>query len=132
MLKDLEMLYLDYAASTPMRAEAVDAMLPFLRESFANPSGSHAAARSAKTALEEAREQVASALGADSSEVIFTGGGTESDNLAVSDWARNAGNNCARYHGCGGAHDGQRESVGSRRVIGARKVYQLSRSRSVA
>ena len=65
MLKDSDILYMDYAASTPMRVEAVDAMLPFLRESFANPSGSHAAARSAKTALEEAREQVASALGAD-------------------------------------------------------------------
>ncbi len=90
MLKDLDILYMDYAASTPMRAEAVDAMLPFLRESFANPSGSHAAARSAKTALEEAREQVASALGADPSEVIFTGGGTESDNLAVEGAARAA------------------------------------------
>ncbi len=84
------MLYLDYAASTPMRASALAAMLPFLSDSFANPSGGHASARVAKTALEAAREQVAAALGADSSEVIFTGGGTESDNLAVEGAARAA------------------------------------------
>jgi len=75
--------YLDYAASTPMRAEAVEAMQPFLAEVFANPSGSHAAARAAKTALEEAREVVAALLGARPAEVVFTGGGSEGDNIAV-------------------------------------------------
>ncbi len=77
------MAYLDYAATTPMRPEAVAAMLPFLSEHFGNPSGGHAAARAAKTALEEAREQVAAALGAQPGEIVFTAGGTEADNLAV-------------------------------------------------
>ena len=71
-----------------MRPEAVEAMLPFLTDSFANPSGGHAAARAAKTALEEARETVASGLGAAPGEVVFTGGGTEADNLAIEGAAR--------------------------------------------
>ncbi|MGQ0804495.1 MAG: cysteine desulfurase family protein [Actinomycetota bacterium] len=77
------MAYLDHAATTPMRPEAVAAMLPFLSDTFGNPSGSHAAAQAAKTALEEAREQIATALGAAPAEVVLTGGGTEADNLAV-------------------------------------------------
>jgi cysteine desulfurase len=77
------MAYLDYAASTPMRPEAVAAMLPFLSEKFGNPSGSHGAARAAKSALEEAREQIAAVLGARPAEVVLTAGGTEADNLAV-------------------------------------------------
>ncbi|MCZ7535164.1 MAG: cysteine desulfurase [Acidimicrobiia bacterium] len=77
------MAYLDHAASTPMRAEAVEAMRPFLSDVFANPSGSHSAARAAKTALEEAREDVASLMGARPGEVVFTAGGSEGDNLAV-------------------------------------------------
>jgi cysteine desulfurase len=75
--------YLDHAATTPMRPEAVAAMLPFLTEHFGNPSGSHAVARRAKAALEAARDSVASALGCRPGEVVFTGGGTEADNLAV-------------------------------------------------
>jgi cysteine desulfurase len=75
--------YLDNAATTPMRPEAVEAMLPFLSERFGNPSGSHATAREAKKALEEAREIVAAGLGARPHEIVFTGGGTEADNLAV-------------------------------------------------
>ncbi len=82
--------YLDHAASTPMRAEAIEAMTPFLAECFANPSGGHRAAREAKTALEEARETVAGALGAAPGEVVFTAGGTEADNLAVEGGARAA------------------------------------------
>lgn len=77
------MAYLDHAASTPMRPEAVAAMRPFLTETFGNPSGGHGAARAAKAALEEARERVAAALGAQPGEVVLTGGGTEADNLAV-------------------------------------------------
>ena len=77
------MAYLDHAATTPMRPEAVAAMLPFLSDTFGNPSGTHAAARAAKTALEDAREQIAAALGAEPAEVVLTGGGTEADNLAV-------------------------------------------------
>jgi cysteine desulfurase len=75
--------YLDNAATTPMHPEAVEAMLPFLRDRFGNPSGSHAVSREAKKALEEAREVVAACLGASPAEVVFTAGGTEADNLAV-------------------------------------------------
>ena len=82
--------YLDHAATTPLRPEALEAMLPFLQGSFGNPSGQHAQARVAKTAVEEAREQVAAALGAKPAEVVFTGGGTEADNLAIKGAARSA------------------------------------------
>jgi cysteine desulfurase len=75
--------YLDHAASTPMRPEAIAAMAPFLAGCFANPSGGHAAAREAKAALEDARETVAGMLGAHPDEVVLTAGGTEADNLAV-------------------------------------------------
>ena len=84
------MAYLDYAATTPMYPEAAAAMRPFQSETFGNPSGAHAAARAAKTALEEAREQIASVLGAEPSEIVLTGGGTEADNLAVKGAARAA------------------------------------------
>jgi cysteine desulfurase len=84
------MAYLDYAATTPMYPEAAAAMRPFQSEKFGNPSGAHAAARAAKTALEEAREQIAAALGAEPSEIVLTGGGTEADNLAVKGAARAA------------------------------------------
>ncbi len=66
-----------------MRAEAVEAMLPFLTERYGNPSGSHRAARDARKALDESREVVATLMGVDSSEIVFTGDGTEADNLAV-------------------------------------------------
>jgi cysteine desulfurase len=75
--------YLDHAATTPMRSEAVTAMLPFLTERFGNPSGGHGTARDARLALDDAREVVAAALGVDPGEVVFTSGGTEADNLAV-------------------------------------------------
>src|SRR5438132_1200406 len=70
-------VYLDHAATTPLRLEAAAAMLPWLTERFGNPSGSHAVSRSARQAVDEAREVVAAALGADPSDVVFTGGGTE-------------------------------------------------------
>ena len=87
---DSALTYLDHAATTPMRPEAVAAMAPFLQGTFGNPSGGHAAARAAKTALEEAREEVAELLGARPAEVVFTAGGTEADNLAVKGAARRA------------------------------------------
>ena len=77
------MAYLDHAATTPMRPEAVAAMLPYLTENFGNPSGGHAVARAARLALDDARDAVAAGLGCDPGEVVFTGSGTESDNLAV-------------------------------------------------
>ena len=82
--------YLDHAATTPMREEAVAAMTPFLTGTFGNPSGGHAIARAAKTALEEAREEIAVLLGAAPAELVFTAGGTEADNLAVKGSARAA------------------------------------------
>ena len=78
-----ERAYLDWAATTPMRPQAVEAMLPFLTERFGNPSGSHAVSREARKALDEAREVVAACLGARPGEMVFTGGGTEADNLAI-------------------------------------------------
>ena len=75
--------YLDHAATTPMRPEAVEAMLPFLSERFANPSGSHRFARSVRQVVDEARDVVADALGCTPGEIVFTGCGTESDNAAI-------------------------------------------------
>ncbi len=84
-------VYLDHAATTPMRPEAVAAMLPFLVDNFGNPSGSHSVARAARRALDDAREAFAGLLGALPGEVIFTSGGTEADNLAISGVATAAG-----------------------------------------
>jgi cysteine desulfurase len=78
-----DLVYLDNAATTPLRAEARDAMLPWLGDRFGNPSGSHAIARAARRAVDEAREIVAGCLGAKPGEIVFTSGGTEADNLAV-------------------------------------------------
>ena len=75
--------YLDHAATTPLRPEALEAMLPYLGERFGNPSGSHALAREARKAIDEARDVVADCLGARPGEVVFTGSGTEADNLAI-------------------------------------------------
>ncbi len=77
------MIYLDANATTPLLPEVLDAMLPWLREGYANPSGSYAAARSARKAIERAREQVAALIGADPGEIFFTGNGTESINSAL-------------------------------------------------
>ena len=76
-------IYLDYNATTPLLPEVVDAMLPYLRGHFGNPSSSHALGRAAHAAVERAREQVAALLGCDGDEVVFTSGGTESNNLAI-------------------------------------------------
>jgi cysteine desulfurase len=75
--------YLDHAASTPMRAEAVEAMMPYLAELYANPSGSHRFARRARQAVDEARDTVARVVGCHPNEVVFTGCGTESDTMAI-------------------------------------------------
>jgi cysteine desulfurase len=75
--------YLDYAASAPLRAEALAAMRPFLERPAANPSSQHGPGRAARAAVETAREQVAALVGADPGEVVFTSGGTEADNLAI-------------------------------------------------
>ena len=76
-------VYLDHAATTPLRPEAFDAMRPWLTTAYGNPSGGHRIAREACRAVDEARDAVAAALGCAPGEVVFTGGGTEADNLAV-------------------------------------------------
>ncbi len=76
-------IYLDHAATTPLRSEALDAMLPFLTEQFGNPSSAHAFGRKARAALDEAHERVATRLHAEPREIIFTSGGTEANNLAI-------------------------------------------------
>ena len=80
----LSPVYLDHAATTPVRPEVRDAMLPYLTDAaFGNPSSSHRFGRAARAGLEQARREVADALGADPDQVVFTSGGTEADNLAV-------------------------------------------------
>ncbi len=76
-------IYLDHAATTPLHPEVTAAMIPFLGERFGNPSSIYAEGREARKAVEGARAQVAEALGADPSEIVFTSGGTEADNLAI-------------------------------------------------
>ncbi len=75
--------YLDHAASTPMRPVAVEAMTALLTDGLGNPSGAHRLARRANQVIDDAREQMADAMGAEPGEIVFTGGGTEADNLAV-------------------------------------------------
>ena len=77
------MIYLDNNATTRLAPEVREAMLPFLDSAFGNPSSSHAAGLEARKALEAARGSVATLLGANSSEIVFTSGGTESDNWAI-------------------------------------------------
>jgi cysteine desulfurase len=76
-------IYLDHNATTPILPEAVDAMIPYLREHFGNPSSGHAVGRVARDAVAHARAQVASLLGCAPDEIVFTSGGTEANNLAI-------------------------------------------------
>lgn len=77
-------VYLDHAATTPVRPEVLEAMLPYLGEhAFGNPSSGHRFGRAARAGLEQARREVAAAVGAEPSQVIFTSGGTEADNLGI-------------------------------------------------
>jgi cysteine desulfurase len=77
-------VYLDHAATTPVRPEVLEAMLPYLTDqSFGNPSSAHRFGRAARAGVEQARRQIAEALGAEPSQVIFTSGGTEADNLSI-------------------------------------------------
>jgi len=78
-----ETIYLDHNATTPILPEVVDAMLPYLRERFGNPSSGHAFGLAAREAVAKARGQVATLLGCDAEEIVFTSGGTESNNLAI-------------------------------------------------
>lgn len=75
--------YLDHAASTPVLPEVLDAMLVHLRDNYANPSGIHRQARTERRAIDDAREVLATLLGCEPGEIVFTSGGTEADNLAI-------------------------------------------------
>lgn len=88
------MLYLDANATTPIAPDVLDAMLPWLRDGFANPSGAHAGARRAREAVARARAQVAGLIGAEPEEVVFMGSGTESVNAAL----------FSMHHLCGPGH----------------------------
>ncbi|ANB56607.1 aminotransferase class-V family protein [Anoxybacillus sp. B7M1] len=79
----MERIYLDHAATSPVHPAVAERMLPFMTECFGNPSSIHFFGRQSRLALDEARETVAKSLGAKPSEVIFTSGGTEADNLAL-------------------------------------------------
>ena len=77
------MIYADANATTPILPEVLDEMMPWLRDEYANPSGSHSAAKRARAAIDRAREQVAALMGAEPEEIVFTGCGTESVNMAL-------------------------------------------------
>ena len=125
--------YLDNAATTPMRPEAVEAMLPFLTERFGNPSGSHAVSREARKALDEARDTVAQCLGARPAEVVFTGGGTEADNLAIlgalavrpGPTVCSAVEHHAVLHACDAAGDNRLAPVNSDGVVDLERLTEL-------
>ena len=79
----MDAIYLDYAASAPLRPEVREVMLPLMEEQFGNASSIHRWGRAARARLEEARERLASILGASPKEIVFTRGGTEADNMAI-------------------------------------------------
>ena len=76
-------VYMDHNATTPVHPEVLEAMMPFFRDQFGNASSIHWAGREVKKYLDEAREKVAALLHASPEEIIFTGCGTESDNMAI-------------------------------------------------
>ncbi len=90
------MVYLDYNATTPLAEEVLEAMMPYLAEHYGNPSSIHSAGRNARAAVDNARDSLAGLLGVRSHEIIFTGGGTEANNLAIL--------GLARAHRAKGAH----------------------------
>ncbi|MBP1156527.1 MULTISPECIES: cysteine desulfurase family protein [unclassified Paenibacillus] len=79
----MKLIYLDHAATTPVHPEVVEAMLPYFSEIYGNASSTHSAGREARTALNAARDRIASFIGCSPSEIVFAGSGTESDNMAL-------------------------------------------------
>ena len=95
---------MDHSATTPVAAEVLEAMLPYFSQRFGNASSLHGFGREAKEALEESRQRVARVLNADAEEIVFTSGGTESDNLALRGIAyknRNSGRHIITSQNCG-------------------------------
>lgn len=90
-MRDTGRIYLDHAATTPVLPEVAQVVAEAMVEGYGNPSSVHQVGRRARTALERARRQVAALINADPEEIIFTGGGTESDNLAIQGAVRAAG-----------------------------------------
>ncbi len=82
-MNEKKRIYLDHAATTPVAKEVLDAMLPYFSDKFGNPSSVHFEGQEAKKALDESRRKIAELLGCEPEEIIFTSGGTESDNLAL-------------------------------------------------
>lgn len=80
---NMELIYLDHAATTPIRSEVMEAMLPYLTDKFGNASSIYGWGRQARKALDDARASVAEIIGADFNEIVFTSSGTESDNMAI-------------------------------------------------
>ena len=83
-------VYLDFNATTPVEPEVLEAMLPYFSVEFGNAASIHTAGQNARAAVENAREQVAALIGARAREIVFTSGGTESDNHAIFGIAKNA------------------------------------------
>lgn len=83
-----QQVYLDHGATSPLRKEALEAMLPFLQDKYGNPSSLHSPGREVRKAVERAREETALALGAEPDEIFFTSGGTEANNIAIKGVAR--------------------------------------------
>ncbi|MBI4283256.1 MAG: aminotransferase class V-fold PLP-dependent enzyme, partial [Chloroflexi bacterium] len=79
----MQRIYLDYAATTPTHPEVIKAMVPYFSEMFGNPSSIYSYGQEAKQAMEEARVKVANLIGARDEEIVFTSGGTEADNFAL-------------------------------------------------
>ena len=90
-------IYLDYNATTPIAPSVSDAMLPFLTKHFGNPSSDHIFGRACRHAIEDARDQVAKLIGAESDEIVFTSGGSESNNLAIKGVAAEAAKEGRRH-----------------------------------
>ena len=84
----MERIYLDYAATTPLDERVLAAMMPYLTSEFGNPSSLHRFGQTARAAVQTARRQVATVLNVDAKDIVFTGGGTEADNLAVLGYLR--------------------------------------------
>ena len=97
------MIYVDYVNSAPVLHEAVEAMLPFLREEYGNPQARHSLGRRAHSAVEAARGQIATLLGADPQEVVFCASGSEANTLAIHGAVRPALARRLTAHGGSGA-----------------------------